>query len=189
MDRYKEFKRHFVSLLGELQEVITYAEGNQRVFFRMTAATLEGAYRALLIFDGDVKPAVELLPIMTMDPPKPKKPPKQPKPEKAEVPRWGAHIKSPGLLEALENFEKMRKEIKRPMTERARHLLYKNLCELSKDEETQIAILEQSILHSWQNVFALHNAPLSKQREPTGADKAATAFEKGMLQRFLEGKA
>lgn len=62
MDRYKDFKRHFVSLLGELQEVITYAESSQRVFLRMTAATLEGAYRALLFFDGDVTPAAELLP-------------------------------------------------------------------------------------------------------------------------------
>ncbi|MEA5136447.1 MAG: hypothetical protein VB035_09975 [Candidatus Fimivivens sp.] len=181
MDKYKDFKRHFVSLLGELQEVITYAESSQRVFLRMTAATLEGAYRALLIFDGDVTPAAELLPT---EPPKPKKQTK-----KVPLPKWGFEIDSAKLLEALDAFEKMRKEIKKPLTELARHRLYKNLCELSKDEDTQIAILEQSIFHCWQNVFRLHSVPLSKQKEPTRADKDAEAFEKDMMRRFMEGGA
>lgn len=102
-------------------------------------------------------------------PPKPKKQTK-----KVPLPKWGSEIDSAKLLEALDAFEKMRKEIKKPLTELARHRLYKNLCELSMDEDTQIAILEQSIFHCWQNVFRLHSAPLSKHKnrpEPTRMQK------------------
>ncbi|HWP50766.1 MAG TPA: hypothetical protein VN626_03605 [Clostridia bacterium] len=85
MEKYKEFKRHFVGLLGELQAVIAETEGNQRTFLRMAAATLEGAYKALLVFDGDVTPAVELLPQE-----KPAAPPaKPPKPKAAEKQKYG----------------------------------------------------------------------------------------------------
>jgi len=81
MEKYNEFKRHLVSLLGELQAVIAQAEGNQHLFLRMTATTLEGAYKALLIFDGDVMPAAELLPK------KQPKSPKKPKESKKSPPK------------------------------------------------------------------------------------------------------
>ena len=66
---------------------------------------------------------------------------------------WG--VDSGPLLDALKDFEAMRVKIKKPMTQRARKLLLRNLRRLSSDEVEQIAILEQSILHGWQDVYAL----------------------------------
>lgn len=66
---------------------------------------------------------------------------------------WGV---DPGpLLNALKDFEAMRVKIRKPMTPRARKLLLGHLRKLSGDEGEQIAILEQSILHGWQDVYAL----------------------------------
>lgn len=57
------------------------------------------------------------------------------------------------LLSALKDFEKMRTKIKKPMTERAKSLLLGKL--QSFPREQWIAILEQSIMHDWQNLYAL----------------------------------
>ena len=70
------------------------------------------------------------------------------------TPPWGEVPPGP-LLDALRDFEQMRVKIKKPMTPRARKLLLGNLRKLSSDEGEQIAILEQSILHGWQDVYAL----------------------------------
>lgn len=49
----------------------------------------------------------------------------------------------------------MRKAIKKPMTAKALELLFRNLKKLTNLEEEQIAILNQSIEHSWQSVYPL----------------------------------
>lgn len=53
------------------------------------------------------------------------------------------------------DFEKMRIKLKKPLTEKAKELLIKKLNKLSNDEETQILILEESIINSWQGIFPL----------------------------------
>lgn len=70
------------------------------------------------------------------------------------TPPWGEVPPGP-LLDALRDFEQMRTKIKKPMTPRARKLLLGHLQKLSGDEGEQIAILEQSILNGWQDVYAL----------------------------------
>ena len=62
---------------------------------------------------------------------------------------------SPSLHEALTAFEEMRKKIRKPLTERAKQLALSNLRKLSTDEETQIAIVNQSVLNGWQAFYAL----------------------------------
>ena len=49
----------------------------------------------------------------------------------------------------------MRKKIKSPMTDRAIILMLKKLDDLASDDETKIAILNQSILNSWKGIFPL----------------------------------
>lgn len=73
---------------------------------------------------------------------------------------------SPELHEALIAFEEMRKKIRKPLTERAKQLALSNLRKLSTDEETQIAIVNQSVLHGWQAFYAL------KQEETPTVRKA-----------------
>ena len=62
---------------------------------------------------------------------------------------------SPELHSALLSFEEMRKKIRKPLTERAKQLALSNLRKLSADEETQIAIVNQSVLNGWQAFYAL----------------------------------
>ena len=56
---------------------------------------------------------------------------------------------------ALKDFSDMRKKIKKPLTDRAKQMILNKLSKLSPNEEEQIAILNQSVLHSWQDVYPL----------------------------------
>ena len=68
---------------------------------------------------------------------------------------FAEYTKNPELLKALKDFEKMRRGIKKPLTDRAKKMLLNELNRLAKDDKTKIAILNQSIFHSWQGVFEL----------------------------------
>ena len=61
----------------------------------------------------------------------------------------------------------MRNKLKKPLTERAKELLIINLNKLSSNEKTQILILEQSIINSWQGVFPLNenNNKIDRQKQ------------------------
>jgi hypothetical protein len=52
----------------------------------------------------------------------------------------------------------MRKSIKKPMTGKALTLLLNKLDKMSDNDDLKIEILNQSILHSWQTVYALKDA-------------------------------
>lgn len=56
---------------------------------------------------------------------------------------------------AFMDFAEMRRTIKHPMTVRAAQMILNKLDKLSCNEQEQIDILNQSIEHSWQGVFAL----------------------------------
>lgn len=57
---------------------------------------------------------------------------------------------------ALEDFAKMRKSIKKPLTENAKKRLLNKLEKLAAgNEELKIAILNQSVDHCWQDVYEL----------------------------------
>lgn len=70
-----------------------------------------------------------------------------------------------GLRVALSEFEEMRNKTKKPMTARAKTLLIAELKKLSSDPQEQIKIIEQSVLHNWQSVYAL------KEEKTDGADR------------------
>ena len=60
------------------------------------------------------------------------------------------------LRKALEDYRLMRERIRKPMTGEALRLALRELNKLSgNDDGLKIAILEQSILNSWQGLFAL----------------------------------
>ena len=59
------------------------------------------------------------------------------------------------LLSALKDFQSMRKQMKKPLTERAARMIVKELDELNKSSNPPVEVLEQSILHCWQGVFEL----------------------------------
>ena len=84
-----------------------------------------------------------------------------------------ANCQNEKLKETLQEFIKMRKLIKKPLTNRALKLIIKKVKELSNGKgNIAIEILEQSITNCWQDVYALKNQP--KQETNYDAKKLAT---------------
>lgn len=76
------------------------------------------------------------------------------------------------LLKALIDFEEFRKEIKKPLTYRAKELLVEGLKQMSSEGEDIIACINQSIMNRWLGVFPVKegfkNAGNKKSdRQPT----------------------
>jgi hypothetical protein len=68
------------------------------------------------------------------------------------------------LDKAFCDYVAMRKQIKKPMTNRAIELAIKKLNDLSGgDNDKAIQILEQSVMNSWQGLFELKNDTKTKQ--------------------------
>jgi len=83
-----------------------------------------------------------------------------------------AYTEDEELKETIYDFIKMRKAIKKPMTDAALKLTLKKLNKLTGltiDNETKIEILNQSIMNSWQGIFPL------KQEQNTGYNKNVQA--------------
>jgi len=71
----------------------------------------------------------------------------------------------PDLNKAILDFIEFRKKIKAPMTPRAIELLKNNLNKLSQDKQTQIKIINQSIMNGWKGVFPLKEPEQPKQNK------------------------
>ena len=69
------------------------------------------------------------------------------------------------LLNTLNDYKTMRTKIKKPLTDKAATLFLKKLDDLTKDQSTQILILEQSILNSWQGVITSYSIHYTKLYE------------------------
>lgn len=82
-----------------------------------------------------------------------------------------AYTENENLKQAINDFILMRKQIKKPMTDRAVKLMLNDLDKLTSCDETKISILNQSIQHCWQGVFELKNQvinlkPAEQQYQP-----------------------
>jgi len=64
---------------------------------------------------------------------------------------------------ALFDFIAMRKQIKKPLTQKGYELLFRKLTELSTNELEQIEILENSIMNCWQGIFPLKSRISTKE--------------------------
>lgn len=87
------------------------------------------------------------------------------------------------LEQTILDFKAMRKQLKKPMTDKAVELMLKKLDGLSKgDEYTKIAILNQSIMNSWQGIFELKGD--FKNGGDNRNNKQTSAEEKYDFSRF-----
>ena len=68
-----------------------------------------------------------------------------------------AYTKNDLLVEAIKDFIKMRKTIKKPVTDRGLKGILNKLDKYGKDDLEKIEILENSIMNCWQGVFELKN--------------------------------
>ncbi len=79
------------------------------------------------------------------------------------------------LLKALRDFEKMRNEIEKPMSDRAKSMLLTKLQSFPRSE--WIPILEQSIFHDWQGIFPLQDSSPRPARGQPQASKGGSAMD------------
>ena len=69
------------------------------------------------------------------------------------------------LQTTIYDFIKMRKTIKKPMTDRALKTMLNKLNKFNMNEEKQILILEQSILSSWSDIYELKTENIKKPQQ------------------------
>lgn len=88
------------------------------------------------------------------------------------------------LDSAVDDFKKFRTKIRASMTDRAVKLLYTELEKLAPgDDDTKIAILNQSILNGWKGVFALKGDDnKAKPRAPDPATDKKKALIRSLYQ-------
>lgn len=87
--------------------------------------------------------------------------------------------KTENLRSAYLAFIEMRKQIKKPLTERALQIIIGKVEKLSSDTETQIAIINQSVEHCWQSVYELKDTVKAKDKK---SSYDLEDFEKYTLQ-------
>lgn len=74
------------------------------------------------------------------------------------------------LRGALRDYIQMRKAIRKPITNRALELAFKKLDELSSDDFEKVAIVNQSVMNSWQGLFPLkENNKQNNKQNNSGA--------------------
>ena len=71
------------------------------------------------------------------------------------------------LQDALHGFVEMRTKVRKPLTVRAMKLSLNELNKLAVDDMTKIAIVNQSIVHSWLTFYKLQNNNNGGQRQLT----------------------
>lgn len=77
------------------------------------------------------------------------------------------YTESKELQDALHGFVEMRNKARKPLTARAMKLSLNKLNELALDDVTKIAIVNQSIVHSWLTFYKLQNNNNGSQRQLT----------------------
>ena len=68
-----------------------------------------------------------------------------------------SYTENNSLVEAIKDFIKMRKTIKKPITDRGLKMILNKLDQYGNDDLEKIEILENSIMNCWQGVFELKN--------------------------------
>ena len=91
------------------------------------------------------------------------------------------------LLEALEGFESMRKEIRKPLTERARQLLLTRLQQFPPGD--WVPMLNVAVMNSWLNVYPMPEAEDRGQgpgtrRQGTGTRRQGIGSAASELENF-----
>lgn len=78
-----------------------------------------------------------------------------------------SYTENKDLQDALHGFVEMRNKARKPLTARAMKLSLNKLNELALDDVTKIAIVNQSIVHSWSTFYKLQNDNNGGQRQLT----------------------
>lgn len=75
-------------------------------------------------------------------------------------------------------YEEMRKKIRKPMTERARDLIIKKLHDMKQAGQDANAVLEQSVIGSWTNIYPIKPDAQAKTNGPGWWESDQTMLKK-----------
>ena len=89
------------------------------------------------------------------------------------------------MLQALKDFEEMRKKIKKPLTDKAKELLINKLKDYPIEE--QIPVIEQSVERAWAGIYDLKKES-KKAEEKVTAPKTYEYLTRGQLKAMKERK-
>ena len=147
------------------------------------------AYTEIKLNGDDSEIQLEIYDIPKIEePPTPPTPPTPPPKEKVKktdevVEAINEYTENKKLIEALKEFRKMRVKMKKPPTARAMKGIFKHLDTFSKgDDEVKIQLIDQSILHNWQDIYELKNAQNNKAATVKKSDTTTNKFH-GFDQR------
>ena len=76
-------------------------------------------------------------------------------------------VSSPPLREALTEYARMREKMKAPLTDYAMKLVIDQVEQMTEDEATRVAIINQSIKNGWKDLFPLETK--SKKKTAVGS--------------------
>ena len=99
-----------------------------------------------------------------------------------------AYTENNSLVEAIKDFIKMRKTIKKPVTDRGLKMILNKLDQYGNDDLEKIEILENSIVNCWQGVFELKNkkAPTAIGTQENNNVNPSICDNKGKYSRGVE---
>ncbi len=89
---------------------------------------------------------------------------------------------TPAVSAALAGFARMRADKRRPLTPETTRLIVKRVQQLSAKEDIQIAILEQSTVNGWSDVYALNASKQQDKKAPP--DHSPGSFEHEAVARM-----
>ena len=89
------------------------------------------------------------------------------------------------MLQALKDFEEMRKKIKKPLTDKAKELLINKLKDYPIEE--QIPVIEQSVERAWAGIYDLKKES-KKAEEKVTAPQTYEYLTRGQLKAMKERK-
>lgn len=91
------------------------------------------------------------------------------------------------LKSTIYEFIKMRKMIKKPLTDKALKLMLSKLDKMATSRSDKVAILNQSIMNSWQGIFELKESDRQLQpREETEAERLRRE-QNERIERLING--
>jgi hypothetical protein len=155
-DRTKQYRVNMINVIQALTKKGYTLEGYKTNFQLLFSnlAFLEIENQSLEIENQSVKNS-NAIPYTTPETPSETVCKKESKPKNGYEKIIDEYTMNDELKEAIFEFIKMRKLIKKPVTDRALKGIFNKLDKLGRSDGEKIAILDQSIQNSWQGVFEL----------------------------------
>ena len=89
------------------------------------------------------------------------------------------------LRDSLKDFIAMRKSIKKPLTERALKMIFNKLDSMAKEKDSlKVLILNQSVLHCWQDVYEYKGEDKTKEQKKEEQKKELDESDREFLAIF-----